>query len=43
MVDWLSTELLGYRPEFAPQAVLIAKRLTKLVAPPNGSSIARLY
>ena len=43
VVEWSSTELPGCRPEFAPQAALIAIRLTNLVAPPNGYSIARLY
>ena len=42
VVEWLSTELPGCRPEFAPQAAL-AIRLTKLVAPPNGYSMSRLY
>ena len=44
--SWMSgraQNIPGCRPEFAPQAALIAKRLTKLVAPPNGYSITRLY
>ena len=43
---WLSgssTGLSGHQPGVAPQAALIAVRLTKLVAPSNGSSMARLY
>ena len=33
----------GCGPWFTSQAALIAVRLTKLVVPPNGSSITRLY
>ena len=44
--SWLSGRAQNSQacqPEFAPQAALIiAIRLTKLVAPPNGSSIAKL-
>ena len=43
MVEWLEHKLPGRRPGFAPQAALLAVRRIKLVAPPYGSSIARLH
>ena len=43
VVECWGTELSGCRPEFTPQAALIPIRLNKLVAPPNRSSITRLY
>ena len=42
MIEWLEHRTPRRWPGFPPQAALIAIRLTKLVVPPNRSSIARV-